>query len=127
MDENQTGLFKLVEGLKPVDASALAEFEREMTEEAFRRSSRTWRNAGCSPPRAVIDSLKCRRPTYPSQQTNEAILGPSGAFHRRSGQLPLSPRRHRCRDWGQPAAVLKAVPSPPDGEPYTEPVRNPRG
>jgi len=35
MDKNKIGLFKLVEGLKPVDASKLAEFEREMTEEAI--------------------------------------------------------------------------------------------
>ncbi len=35
MDTNKTGLFKLVEGLKPVDADALAEYEREMTEKAI--------------------------------------------------------------------------------------------
>ncbi|MFL5246104.1 MAG: hypothetical protein ACJ8FY_28880 [Gemmataceae bacterium] len=35
VDKNRTGIFKLVEGLKPVDASALAEYEREMTEEAI--------------------------------------------------------------------------------------------
>ena len=35
MEKNQCGLFKLIEGLKPVDASALADFEREMTEEAI--------------------------------------------------------------------------------------------
>lgn len=35
MDKNKTGLFKLVEGLKPVDASKLAAFEREMTDEAI--------------------------------------------------------------------------------------------
>jgi hypothetical protein len=35
MDKNQTGLFKLIEGLKPVDANALAGYEREMTEEAI--------------------------------------------------------------------------------------------
>ena len=35
MDKNKTGLFKLVEGLKPVDASALEEYEREMTDEAI--------------------------------------------------------------------------------------------
>lgn len=29
------GIFKLVEGLKPVDASSLAEYEREMTEDAI--------------------------------------------------------------------------------------------
>jgi ribosomal protein S15P/S13E len=32
MGEKKSGIFKLVEGLKPVDASALAEYEREMTE-----------------------------------------------------------------------------------------------
>ena len=35
MDKNKTGLFELVEGLEPVDASALAEYEREMTDEAI--------------------------------------------------------------------------------------------
>jgi hypothetical protein len=35
MDQSKTGIFKLVEGLKPVDANALAEYEREMTEEAI--------------------------------------------------------------------------------------------
>ena len=35
MDKNKAGLFKLVEGLKRVDASALAEYEREMTEEGI--------------------------------------------------------------------------------------------
>jgi hypothetical protein len=35
MDKNRTDLFKLVKGLKPVDASALAEYEREMTDEAI--------------------------------------------------------------------------------------------
>jgi len=35
MDKNKPGLFKLVEGLKPVDASALEEYEREMTDEAI--------------------------------------------------------------------------------------------
>jgi hypothetical protein len=35
MGEKKTGIFKLVEGLKPVDARALAEYEREMTEEAI--------------------------------------------------------------------------------------------
>ena len=35
MDKNKTGLFKLVEGLTPVDVSKLAAFEREMTEEAI--------------------------------------------------------------------------------------------
>jgi hypothetical protein len=35
MDKNKTELFKLVEGLKPVDANALAEYEREMTDEAI--------------------------------------------------------------------------------------------
>jgi len=35
MDKDKIGIFKLVEGLKPVDASALAEYEREMTEEAI--------------------------------------------------------------------------------------------
>jgi hypothetical protein len=35
MDKNKSELFKLVEGLKPVDASALADYEREMTDEAI--------------------------------------------------------------------------------------------
>lgn len=35
MEKNQAGVFKLVEGLKPVDATALANFEREMNEEAI--------------------------------------------------------------------------------------------
>jgi len=35
MEKDQTGVFKLVDGLKPVDAKALAAFEREMTEEAI--------------------------------------------------------------------------------------------
>jgi hypothetical protein len=35
MDDNKTDLFKLVEGLKPVDSSALAEYEREMADEAI--------------------------------------------------------------------------------------------
>jgi hypothetical protein len=35
MDKNQSGLFKLIEGLKPVEASALSEFEREMADEAI--------------------------------------------------------------------------------------------
>ncbi len=35
MDNNESQLFKLVEGLKPVDAKALADFEREMTSEAI--------------------------------------------------------------------------------------------
>jgi hypothetical protein len=35
MEKNEAGLFKLVEGLKPVDPSALADFEREMTEHAI--------------------------------------------------------------------------------------------
>jgi hypothetical protein len=35
MDKNKTGIFKLLEGLKPVDASALAEYEREMTNDAI--------------------------------------------------------------------------------------------
>jgi hypothetical protein len=35
MDKDKSGVFKLVEGLKPVDANALAQFEKEMTEEAI--------------------------------------------------------------------------------------------
>ncbi len=35
MDKNKSGLSKLIDGLKPVDASALADYEREMTEEAI--------------------------------------------------------------------------------------------
>jgi hypothetical protein len=35
MDKDKSDLFKLVEGLKPVDASALADYEREMTDEAI--------------------------------------------------------------------------------------------
>ena len=35
MDDDKGGLFKLVEGLKPVDASALADYEREMADEAI--------------------------------------------------------------------------------------------
>ncbi len=35
MDKNKSSLFKLVEGLKPVDASALEAYEREMTDEAI--------------------------------------------------------------------------------------------
>lgn len=35
MDKDKAGVFKLVDGLKPVDASALADYEREMTDEAI--------------------------------------------------------------------------------------------
>lgn len=35
MDKNQSELFKLVKGLKSVDASALADYEREMSDEAI--------------------------------------------------------------------------------------------
>jgi len=35
MDEKKTGVFKLIAGLKPVDAIALAEYERGMTNEAI--------------------------------------------------------------------------------------------
>lgn len=35
MDKDQAGLFKLIEGLKPVEPSALADFEREMADEAI--------------------------------------------------------------------------------------------
>jgi hypothetical protein len=35
MDQNKPDIFKLVEGLKPVDANALAAYEREMAEEAI--------------------------------------------------------------------------------------------
>jgi hypothetical protein len=35
MEKNEAELFKLVAGLKPVDPSALEEFEREMTEHAI--------------------------------------------------------------------------------------------
>lgn len=35
MTRKQTGLLALIKGLKPVDASALADYEREMTEEAI--------------------------------------------------------------------------------------------
>jgi hypothetical protein len=35
MDKNKSELFKLVQGLKPVDASALADYEREMTDETI--------------------------------------------------------------------------------------------
>ena len=35
MDKSKTGIFKLIEGLKPVDANALTEYEREMTEEGI--------------------------------------------------------------------------------------------
>lgn len=35
IDKNKSELFKLVEGLKPVDASALADYEREMIDEAI--------------------------------------------------------------------------------------------
>jgi hypothetical protein len=35
MDEKKTDLFKLVEGLKPVDSNALAAYEREMAEETI--------------------------------------------------------------------------------------------
>lgn len=32
MDEDKSGVFKLVDGLKPVDPKALADFEKEMTD-----------------------------------------------------------------------------------------------
>lgn len=35
MDKDKSGVFKLVKGLKPVDTSALADYEREMTDEAI--------------------------------------------------------------------------------------------
>lgn len=35
MDKDKPGIFKLVGGLKPVDANALEEYEREMTNEAI--------------------------------------------------------------------------------------------
>lgn len=35
MDKDEAELFKLVEGLKPVDPSVLEAFEREMTEHAI--------------------------------------------------------------------------------------------
>jgi hypothetical protein len=35
MDNDKSGVFKLVEGLKPVDPQALAKYEREMAEEAI--------------------------------------------------------------------------------------------
>jgi hypothetical protein len=35
MDKSKTGVFKLVQGLKPVDPTALAEYEREMTDNAI--------------------------------------------------------------------------------------------
>ncbi len=35
MKNDKTGVFKIVEGLKPVDAGALADYEREMTEQAI--------------------------------------------------------------------------------------------
>lgn len=35
MDKDEAELFKLVEGLKPVDPGALEAFEREMTEHAI--------------------------------------------------------------------------------------------
>lgn len=35
MDKDKNGLFQLVEGLSPVDASAIADYEREMQEEAI--------------------------------------------------------------------------------------------
>lgn len=34
-DKSQSGLFKLVDGLKPVNASDLADYEREMRDEAI--------------------------------------------------------------------------------------------
>jgi hypothetical protein len=35
MDKDKTDLFKLVEGLKPIDPNKLAEFEKEMTEQGI--------------------------------------------------------------------------------------------
>lgn len=35
MAKDRVGIFKLLQGLKPVDTSALADFEREMAEEAI--------------------------------------------------------------------------------------------
>jgi hypothetical protein len=35
MAKDNAGIFKLVQGLKPVDANALEDFEREMAEEAI--------------------------------------------------------------------------------------------
>ena len=35
MSKDKSGVFKLVDGLKPVDPGALAAFEREMAEEAI--------------------------------------------------------------------------------------------
>jgi hypothetical protein len=35
MNKSKTGVFDLVKGLKPVDANSLAEYEREMTDEAI--------------------------------------------------------------------------------------------
>jgi hypothetical protein len=35
MDKDESSLFKLVKGLKPVDASALADYEREMTDKGI--------------------------------------------------------------------------------------------
>jgi hypothetical protein len=35
MNEPKTGIFKLVDGLKPVDPKALADYEREMAEQAI--------------------------------------------------------------------------------------------
>lgn len=34
-DKDKSGIFKLVEGLKPVDANKLAAFEKEMEDEAI--------------------------------------------------------------------------------------------
>lgn len=35
MDDKETNVFDLIEGLKPVDPNALADFERVMTEEVI--------------------------------------------------------------------------------------------
>lgn len=35
MDKDKSGVFKLVDGLKPVDPKALAEFEKEMTDQGI--------------------------------------------------------------------------------------------
>lgn len=60
MEKNKTDLFNLVSGLKPVDPSKLAAFEREMTEEAIpkmiREVEKTPNARGREPPATFGDA-----------------------------------------------------------------------
>jgi hypothetical protein len=67
MGKNESELFKLIEGLKPVDASALADYEREMTDEAIPEITRSVEKR-----RMLAEESRHRRLEIPISDKSEA-------------------------------------------------------